>query len=282
MAAVDGHNLPALFPEPWASEWGEDGYGLWMAFEYRGVRHALRWIPPGSFWMGSPLDEAERRQDETRHEVTLSEGFWLGETTVTQALWEAILGENPSQFKGAERPVERVSWEDAARFIEELNTALPGLGLSLPTEAQWEYACRAGSETPFSFGAGITPEQVNYDGNLPYSGGEKGLNRQETVAVKALPCNRWGLYQMHGNVWEWCQDGYGDYPPGPVTDPGGVEGGDGRVLRGGSWFFGARGCRSAYRYLREPGARNDGFGFRLARGRMGQTGRPVRSPGGPP
>ncbi len=268
----DDPMLPAVFPESWANEWGEDQYGLWMAFTYRGVRHGLRWIAPGRFWMGSPEAEAERElfgQDELRHEVILTEGFWLGETTVTQDLWQAVTGENPSRFQGTDRPVEQVSWGDARKFLERLNGERDDLGLRLPTEAEWEYACRAGTETPFWFGENITPEHVNYDGNHPYAGGEKGLYREQTVEVKALPCNAWGLYQMHGNVWEWCRDWVGKYPAGPVTDPMGPETGGGRVLRGGSWILNAWNCRSTFRYLRVPGSRSCIAGFRLARGRTG-------------
>ncbi|XCN72289.1 MAG: formylglycine-generating enzyme family protein [Candidatus Electrothrix aestuarii] len=153
----------------------------------------LRWIEPGTFMMGSPKDEPERDNDETLHQVTLSEDFWLGATTVTQELWQAVTGENPSEFKGAQRPVERVSWEDAQRFMEQLNKEIPGLELELPTEAQWEYACRAGTVTPFFFGGKVSTDQVNYDGNYPYGDGEKGEYRKETVDVKDLPCNDWGI-----------------------------------------------------------------------------------------
>ena len=163
--------------------------------------------------------------------------------------------------------MEEVSWEDARKFLERLNGERDDLGLRLPMEAEWEYACRAGSETPFWFGENIMPEQVNYNGNHPSADGKKGLYREETVEVKALPCNARGLYQMHGNVWEWCRDWYGRYPAGPVTDPAGPETGDWRVLRGGSWIGFAKSCRSAHRFHREPGLRYSIAGFRLARGR---------------
>ncbi|CAK8713253.1 Formylglycine-generating enzyme [Candidatus Electrothrix laxa] len=261
---------PESFPDRWASEWGEDEYGLWMAFHFQELRHVLRWIEPGVFMMGSPEDEQERYDGEILHQVTLAEGFWLGATTVTQALWQAVIKKNPSKFKGEERPVEQVSWEDAQNFIDQLNAAIPGLELILPTEAQWEYACRAGTTTPFSFGANITPEQVNYDGNYPYAKGEKGKYRGETVEVKALPCNQWGLYQMHGNVWECCQDWLGDYPVEPLDPPGPVTGRV-RVCRGGSWFDDGGFCRSASRSRLKPDpTRNGWLGFRLARGRTGR------------
>jgi formylglycine-generating enzyme required for sulfatase activity len=238
-----------------------------MAFRVAGVRQALRWIPPGRFRMGSPSTEPERDDDERLHEVVLTWGFWLAETACTQALWEAVMGENPSHFKGLERPVENVSWEDVQGFIARLNERVSGLEVRLPTEAEWEYACRAGTKTPFWFGDQITPEQANYDGNYPYAGGKKGVYREETVEVKALPANGWGLYQMHGNVWEWCADWYSEYPEGTVIDPSGPQGGADRVLRGGSWVVNGRRLRSAYRNRDGPGNRYGHIGFRLARGR---------------
>ena len=225
--------------------------------------------------MGSPKLEPEREflgGDETQHEVILTEGYWLGETTVTQALWEVVMGENPSKFKGAERPVETVSWLEVQRFLQAFNGKRDDLGFRLPRETEWEYACRAGTTTPFWFGENITPEQVNYYGEYPYANGEKGRFRVETVEVKALPGNSWGLYQMHGNVWEWCEDWYGEYPKGPVTDPKGPATGDDRVLRGGSWNDIGVYCRSAYRYRFRPVSRISNTGFRLARGRTVKQG----------
>jgi formylglycine-generating enzyme required for sulfatase activity len=266
--------LPAEFPASWACDWGEDRYGLWMAFRYRGVRQCLRWIAPDEFLMGSPASEAERWGDETQHRVILTQGYWLADTACPQALWQAVLGDNPSRFKGEDRPVETVSWDDAQRFIARLNELVPEGGFRLPTEAEWEYACRAGTTTAFWFGDGVSPEQVNYNGDYPYAGGQKGLNRGETVAVKALPCNGWGLYQMHGNVWEWCQDWFGDYPTETVVDPTGPVGGEGRVRRGGSWFYDGRYVRSAARFDDDPGLRDDDGGFRLARGQTSRQGEP--------
>jgi formylglycine-generating enzyme len=257
---------PEHFPAPWASDWGEDPYGLWQSLTYRGVRQAFRWLPPGRFLMGSPENEHGRENDELQHEVILTRGFWLAETACTQALWQAVMGQNPSSFKGERRPVESVRWTDAQQFIERLNGAVPGLEARLPTEAEWEYACRAGTTTPFSFGEDIAPDQVNYDGNYPYRGDKKGQYREETVEVASLPANPWGLYEMHGNVWEWCQDGYGDYPEGSVADPTGPETGGWRVLRGGSWIDFGRLARSAYRAHNEPGNRYRDYGFRLALG----------------
>ena len=218
--------------------------------------------------MGSPGNEAERWNDETPHRVILTRGFWLADTACTQALWQVVMGDNPSRFKGEERPVENVSWDEAQDFLTRLNHVAPEPGFRLPTEAEWEYACRAGTTTAFWFGDQITSEQVNYDGNYPYAGGIKGLYREETVEVKALPCNGWGLYQMHGNVWEWCQDWFGAYPAETVVDPTGPTEGEDRVLRGGSWIFDGQLARSASRLALGPGLRYDGAGFRLARGQV--------------
>ena len=264
---------PESFPDRWASEWGEDEHGLWMAFHYKQIRHVMRWIEPGTFMMGSPDDELGRNPrgtDEVLHMVTLSEGFWLGETTVTQELWLAVTGENPSYFKGDERPVEQVSWEEIQVFLGKINRDIFGLELNLPTEAQWEFACRAGTSTPFSFGDKITQNQINYNSHSLYSDEKKGGYRTRTVEAKALPCNTWGLYQMHGNVWEWCQDFYGEYSRELVIDPAGPDMGHIHVCRGGSWNLNGRYCRSAYRYWQESDFCNFALGFRLARGRTGR------------
>ena len=257
---------PAEFPEPWASDWGEDEYGLWMGFTYKGVKQFFRWIEPGTFMMGSTTNEPERYDDESQHTVTISRGFWLADCTVNQALWHAAMVTNPSGFSGNDRPVEQISWSDAQTFIDTLNGLKPELKLCLPTEAQWEYACRAGTTTPFSFGDQIDSSQVNFDGNYPYNNGKKCEYREQTVAVKSLPPNPWGLYEMHGNVYEWCQDWHGEYPSESVTDPQGPDTGDYRVLRGGSWYFLGRLCRSAIRLNFAPGLAYGNFGFRLARG----------------
>jgi formylglycine-generating enzyme required for sulfatase activity len=258
---------------PWAEDYGLDDYGLYAGFRIKGVYQRMRWIAPGEFVMGSPETEAERFDNETPHCVILSRSFWLADTTCTQALWQAVLGENPSYSRGEDRPVENVSWDDVQRFLTRLNDTAPELAFRLPTEAEWEYARRAGTTSPFWFGEQITPEQANYDGNYPYARGKKGLYRAETVPVKALPCNGWGLYQMHGNVWEWCQDRYGAYPTGTVVDPTGPDEGAGRVLRGGSWFDDGGDVRSAQRDAYVPGLRSGSLGFRLARGQA--AGRPA-------
>jgi len=260
-------------PPVWASHWGEDDYGAWIEFKLETapntVTQRMRWISPGCFLMGSPESEVDRDDDEgPQHQVTLTDGYWLFDTAVSQALWQAVMEENPSQFQGAEHPVENVSWHDCQRFISKLSEMKSGLELSLPTEAQWEYACRAGSQTPFSFGAQVTTDLANYDGNFPYNNGEQGEYRQETVAVKNFPPNKWGLYQMHGNVYEWCQDGMRAYRDHAERDPVGPEKGD-RVLRGGSWIYGARDLRAAYRGHDDPEYCSDYIGFRCARVQAG-------------
>jgi formylglycine-generating enzyme len=258
--------LPPRFPFDWASDWGEDRHGPWVAFRHRGVRQCLRWVPPGAFLMGSPEKEPGRMDDERQHQVTLTRGLWLADTACTQSLWQSVMGDNPSEFQGDERPVEKVSWEDIQGFFERLGAAIPGLDPRLPTEAEWERACRAGTETPFWFGDRIGTDQVNCNAYIPYDKGPRGEYRGRTVEVKSLPCNGWGLYEMHGNVEEWCQDRYGAYPNDAAEDPTGPETGVKRVLRGGSWYGWGTECRSAQRSPRRPAERLVDLGFRLARG----------------
>ena len=267
MTSIRQHtHYPEAFPLSWASGWGEDEFGLWMAFSYKGQRQQFRWCEPGSFLMGSPEDEPLRSTSETQHEVTFSKGFWIADTAVTQGLWEAVMDDNPSNFKGENRPVDTVSWNDTHVFIDALNRMKPELKLFLPSEAQWECACRAGSITPFCWGEQINSELMNFDGTRPYSNGRKSEYRESTVDVKSFHQNNWGLWQMHGNVYEWCQDWFGDYHAKPVIDPLDSDIGDYRVLRGGSWFYGGRLCRSASRGRGAPDSRNDNTGFRLTLG----------------
>jgi formylglycine-generating enzyme len=280
--------FPNPFPALWAGEWGEDEFGLWMALTFQGIRQVFRWILPGTFLMGSPESEPERYDDETQHPVTLTQGYWLADTACTQAFWEAVTGENPAYFKDdANNPVERVSWNSVQKFIARLNRLVPELEARLPTETQWEYACRAGTTTPFSFGKNITPEQVNYDGDYPYAGGKEGLSGGKTVPVKSLPPNPWGLYEMHGNVWEWCNDWFGNYPTESVVDPDGPSSGAARVLRGGSWISDGRNVRSANRHRDVPDYRIHSVGFRLSLGQVASTwqgeqvGKPARPAGQP-
>ena len=232
-----------------------------------GATMTMIYVAPGSFMMGSPSTEEERSGDETQHHVTLTKGYWLGETEVTQAQWESVMGSNPSYFKGASRPVEKVSWEDCQKFIAKVNREARrqfGGDARLPTEAEWEYACRAGTQTAYSWGNSLNGDKANCDGNYPYGTTIKGTYKQETVNVCSYSPNAWGFYDMHGNVWEWCQDWYGGYPSGAETDPTGSASGDVRVLRGGSWNDDAGSCRSALRFRLRPGYRLINYGFRLA------------------
>ena len=252
--------------------------------ERKGVTNSLgmrmKQIPGGTFQMGSPASERMRSANERQHHVTISREFLLGTTEVTQAQWVAVMGTNPSDFRGDERPVEQVSWFDAVRFCNKLSER-EGLDLAyridgsgarwnrdangyrLPTEAEWEYACRAGTEAPFHFGNDITWNQVNYVFRYdPYSV-RQGAGR--TVAVGSLPPNAWGLHNMHGNVSEWCWDWYAPYQPGSAVGPDGPEDGTQRVRRGGGCFAFDRDCRSANRHCSEPTVRTRSIGFRLAR-----------------
>ncbi|MBM4096714.1 MAG: hypothetical protein FJ261_08050 [Planctomycetes bacterium] len=226
-------------------------------------------IPKGKFLMGSPETEAVRDTDETQHEVILTKDFYLGVFEVTQAEYEKVMGDNPSRFKGAQLPVETVSWEDAFLFCLKLSEfpeeRKAGHVYRLPAEAQWEYACRAGTTTPFHFGKALNGAQANCNGIYPYGTTTKGPNLGKTSAVGSYPANAWGLHDMHGNVWEWCADWYGGvYLAGSVTDPIGPATGSIRVYRGGSWRFDAVHCRSANRLRLDPSVRRNDLGFRVA------------------
>ncbi len=215
-------------------------------------------IPAGSFMMGTDKNFEDCDDHETpRHKVTISKPFYIGKYEVTQDQWVAVMGSNPSKFKGRKRPVDQVSWEDTQSFIRKLNRKEETDKYRLPTEAEWEYAARAGTTTAYSFG-----NDKGGLGQYAWYGGNSG----KTHPVGQLRPNAWGLYDVHGNLWEWCQDWYGEkyYSDSPSTNPRGPSSGSDRVRRGGSWFSGTRLCRSAYRYRYSPGRRNYDLGFRLA------------------
>ncbi|MDM8524912.1 SUMF1/EgtB/PvdO family nonheme iron enzyme [Desulfococcaceae bacterium HSG8] len=249
-------------------------------------------VPAGSFMMGSPGNEPKRDSDERQHRVKLTKGFYMQTTEVTAGQWRAFIRDtdfkteaetgggafiwtgskwekkegyywdNPGFSQTDKHPVTCVSWNDVQEFLQWMNRK-EGKTYRLPTEAEWEYACRAGTTTPFSFGKCLPADQANYDGNYPMPGCSKGKYRKKTVPVASFSSNAFGLYDMHGNVWEWCRDRYGDYPSGSVTDPGGPPTGSSRVLRGGGWSSYAENCRSAVRGGLSPGSRLSIYGLRL-------------------
>ena len=234
----------------------------------------LAYIPPGVFQMGSPLSEqAQFNKDnvddwaaqEIQHQVSITNGFYMGAYAVTQEEYETVMGKNPSFFSAAGNgkdkvagldtrrfPVEWVSWDDATEFCKKLSQK-EGKSYRLPTEAEWEYACRAGTKTAFYFGDTISTDQANYDGRFVFGNGKKGVNRERPTPTGSFPPNAFGLYDVHGSVWQWCQDWYGEdyYQKSPKNDPVNENAGQqkSRVLRGGSWHNGPTGARSAARFF---------------------------------
>ncbi|WP_150526764.1 formylglycine-generating enzyme family protein [Roseibium sediminis] len=309
----------------WADDWGVDAFGAWatisvighnletsedgltLSNEVRRVTQKLRWIPQGQFVMGSPEDEPGRYDDEgPRHERTIEHGFWLFDTPVTQALWGAVMEANPSEFLHPDRPVDSVSFEDVLAFITRLNEHLPGLNLGLPSEAEWEYACRGGTKTATYAGqmeilgahnAPILDEIAWYAGNSgrgydlaegfdTSDWSEKQYPEDQKAGTRIVGLkhpNAFGLYDMLGNVWEWCLDEWHDTYEGAPSDGSAREGDasrhdregrEDRVIRGGSWYDLARDVRAAYRNGFEPSYRYDDLGFRCAGGRV-EPGKPV-------
>lgn len=284
MSAEAMPGLPPAFPPAWACGWGEDRHGVFaeiaLGAEARGegVTLELRWIAPGSFSMSSPEREVGRWEYEgPQHEVTISRGFWLGATPVTQEQWRAVVGSNPSRFKGAKRPVEQVSWEECVAWCGRVNELLPGLGARLPSEAEWEYACRAGTKSAFNNGADCTVPNGE-DPALAALGWYDRNSNEETHPVGLKKPNRWGLKDMHGNVWEWCLDLFGESDRENPYSPTGPKPGTSRVVRGGSSFNLARNSRSASRGGSHLGVRYVSLGFRLAarEERESGTGKPER------
>ncbi len=271
MAADGGwHPLADGCPPRWANGWGQDKYGVFVSFKVggiRGVEQRLRWMRPGSFMMGSPKEDGEAHSDERpQHEVLITRGFWLADTPVTQALWEAVMGKNPSRFKGdPQRPVEKVTWQDCQRFCVALEKQVPGLGARLPREAEWEYACRAGTTTVRYC------EELKVEGR-PATLGDiawyERISDGQTQPVGQKLANAWGLHDTLGNVWEWCMDTYARYAPHAdevQRDPSGPTAGGSRVFRGGSWSNTAGFVRAAFRDDVGSGMRNGYLGLRLAR-----------------
>lgn len=232
--------------------------GQYREFIINGITFGVRSVLPGRFIMGSPLHESYRYYNECQHEVIITKAFWMMETPVTQKLYKAVMGINPSRFTCDEyNPVELISWHDSVEFCKIISN-LTGQLWDLPTEAEWEYSCRAGSDTAFHYGNVLNSSMANFDGEYPYGTSKKGLYRGKAVPVKSFMPNNWGLYDMHGNVWEWCRDYYGDYDDGPVEDPAGPMNGSKRVLRGGSWYLHGQFLRSAFRGTAPPDSRHYG------------------------
>lgn len=231
------------------------------------------YIQPGDFMMGSPLNEPERKNDETRHRITLTKGFYMQTTEVTQGQWKAVMGKNPSRFNncGDNCPVEQISWNSVQDFIKKLNEIENTDKYRLPTESEWEYVCRAGANTPFSSGKCLSRYQANNAVTDPLPGcSKKGEYRGSPGPVASFPPNDWGLYDMHGNVFEWCQDWYEiKYPSEHVTDPPGPPASKGRIgvkaRRGGGWNTADKDCRSASRSYASPDSYSSNIGFRLVK-----------------
>jgi formylglycine-generating enzyme required for sulfatase activity len=244
--------------------------------------HNLVFIQPGTFTMGSPTNEAERSLDEVQHLVTISRGFWIGKYLVTQGDYLSVVGSNPSHFQppgfvlDLTRPAEEVSWFNATNYCA-LRTQLEQAGgliptnyvYRLPTESEWEYACRAGTTAAFYLGSDLHSGQANFDGRHEYDAASgtlynpNGIQLGTTTPVGSYAPNGWELYDMLGNVLEWCQDSYGPYPAGSVVDPQGAVSGSNRVVRGGFWFGAGRLCRSAVRPYAAPQIQSSNLGFRV-------------------
>jgi formylglycine-generating enzyme required for sulfatase activity len=243
---------------------------------------AMLWIPPGRFWMGSPDVEPERRESEGPQHLVQLQRFFLARTPITQLQWRTVaqwkpgkgeprwqtqLDPDPSSFKGDQRPVDQVSWYDATEFCRRLSQRT-GRTYTLPSEAQWEYACRAGTTTPFHFGATISTELANYYGRQAYGDGPVGEFRRQTTDVASFPANAWGLHDMHGNVWEWCADHWHANYEGAPEDgrpwlEENVSQSESRLLRGGSWDHDPGDGRSAYRLRYHPVLHFNHCGFRV-------------------
>jgi formylglycine-generating enzyme required for sulfatase activity len=244
-----------------------------------GVKMKFVYIEPGKFTMGSPKEEKERWDNELQHDVEITKGFWMGVYTVTQEEYEKVMGKNPSSFRAGgddsqkvtrldtrRFPVENVSWHDAKEACRKFQDGASHKHAEkktyrLPTEAEWEYACRAGTSGPYHYGNSLSSKQANFDGNFPYGGADKGLFLVRPTKVGSYEPNVFGLYDVHGNVFQWCEDWYAPeyYKASPARDPQGPGKGNGRVIRGGSWASLAKFCRSAFRCGLDHPDRYTGF-----------------------
>jgi sulfatase modifying factor 1 len=226
---------------------------------------ALAVIAPGSFTMGSPSAQPGRNPDELQRTITISRSFYLGIREVTQAEWAIVMGANPSHFeKCSNCPVESINFYDVDRFLANLNARSTALQFRLPSEAEWEYACRAGTSGPTMIEPEPTADQANTDGSPGSRTSQAARVRGSTVPVGRYPANAWGLFDMQGNVWEWTNDWYGEYSPRDIRDPRGPSAGTRRVIRGGSWYFDANSARCGLRYSHAPQDSGFSLGFRVA------------------
>jgi formylglycine-generating enzyme len=260
---------PSKLERPkWAASVGRDSYGAYADLVINQVSQRFRWIEPGEFRMGSPTSDRSKEKKESRRLIRITKGFWFAETACAQEFWTAVrpldqarqfsyTRKNPSYFTDPNCPVEQVSWTDVNEFIDDLNIQVPSLTARLPTEAEWEYGCRAGSETLFTFGDKAENNSMNF----------QDTNINTTVNVRRFHPNRWGLYQMHGNVWEWCKDWYETFktvtPDVVESNPEGPPDADTHSLRGGSYRDEPRFCQSSFRFSAKPQHRSPVIGFRL-------------------
>lgn len=266
--------MPASFPPAWASAWGTDRLSPYPFVELElapGVLTRLRWIPPGRFLMGSPEDEKGHDGDEgPQHWVTIAKGYWLADAPCTQAEWQATMESPPRHFSAQALPVDTVTWDDCQAFCDRMRIRFPGFPARLPSEAEWEYACRATTTSAFNDGSPCTESSsFNPDPALLKLGSFRWLNmknEERTHSVRDFAPNQWGLYDMHGSVSEWCADRFGDYTVPDQVDPTGPSEGWVRVLRGGSRNDLADDCRSASRLRGKHDTCYEGLGFRLASG----------------